>query len=417
MVAGQPVRPRDHLFKDVHAYSPVAEESLKRPTIGDLIAFRKKVIADLKLSSRSTDALRIPARLLQEYFGGSRELDTLTRADMHSLFDVLRRIPTRATQRYSGKTILQAIEEADKEGDGSRLATKTLQNYFVQIQTLFSNAVSEGLMKENPTASKLLRRTFFIEEEIAPKAQFTSEELNTLFRTPLYTGCKDDGFGYAKKGINQPRRGRFWTPLLALFHGLRCNEACQILTEDVVTDGEIPFIAIRKLDEEGNQTIKKTKTPTSRRNVPIHPELLRMGFLDYVVKRREDKSSPALFPELPSGHRDYHSDAFSKWFSRFVQNTLGGRCKATFHSFRHQFRDAARDAEMPAESAQRLGGWSVGRGNNSADSYYGKGPRYLAVLARHIAKVNYPGLDLSHLYVSSKIPEIPRSAVGRVRDD
>ena len=73
----------------------------------------------------------------------------------------------------------------------------------------------------------------FVTEKQQTKAQFTVDELNRLFRTPLYTGCKNDEAGYATVGANKPRRGRFWVPLLSLFHGLRLNEAAQLYTEDV----------------------------------------------------------------------------------------------------------------------------------------------------------------------------------------
>jgi integrase len=143
---------------------------------------------------------------------------------------------------------------------------------------------------------------------------------------------------------------------------------------------------------------KRLKTKQSKRRVPIHPELIRMGFLEFVAARRKDTSAPRLFPELTAGSTGYFSNPFSKWFARFVENTLGP-CGATFHSFRHQFRDATRAARLDVESVARLAGWERGDPNQQRQVFqYGGGEELLRMLADDIAKVEYPDLDLEHLY-------------------
>ncbi|SRR5713101_4016114 len=116
-------------------------------------------------------------------------------------------------------------------------------------------------------------------------------------------------------------------------------------------------------------------------------------------KRNPSAASPRLFPELSAGSTGYFSNSFSKWFARFVENALGRPTKATFHSFRHQFRDATRAARLGVESVARLAGWERGDPNQHRQVFdYGGGPELLRMLADDIAKVEYPGLDLSHLY-------------------
>lgn len=400
---------RDPLFKEAHAYSPTADIPVHKPTIADLLTLRERTLQTLKLSQKSRDASRLPSRLLQECFGNDKELESLTREDMHRLFDTLRKLPSNAVKRYKGKTLLQAIEAADKADDPRRLSDTTLRNNFIQISSMFNMAVEERLMSQNPAKSRLLRGSFNLETERPPKAQFTIDELNQLFRAPLYTGCDDDEYGYAKKGLNRPRRGRFWVPLLSLFQGFRCNEACQLYTEDIITTDDFTYITIRRLTEKGELAEDKTtKTATSRREVPIHPELIKIGFLDHVAARQKDTSSPLLFPDLILGCRNYRSDPFSKWFTRFKEATLGTGNKATFHSFRHQFRDATRDAGLSSESVDVLGGW--GRTKDKSKNHYGRGVRFLRVLAREIAKIEYPGLDLSHLYPKPLLPPTKKPA-------
>jgi integrase len=84
---------------------------------------------------------------------------------------------------------------------------------------------------------------------------------------------------------------------------------------------------------------------------------------------------------------------FQKWWARFTKQAGAARPRTSFHSFRHAFRDALREADISTERARALGGWSRGDG---ADAGYGDGLRP-GTLALEIAKVTYPGLDLSHL--------------------
>ena len=193
-----------------------------------------------------------------------------------------------------------------------------LENYFNNIVTILNFAVEKRLISHNPASGRWLRQSFHHRKQ-QTKAQFTVDELNLVFRAPLYTGCKDDEIGYAIPGPNKPRRGRFWVPLLSLFHGLRLNEAAQLYTEDVKERGGIRYFAIREEREDGSKCDKRLKTKQSKRDVPIHPELEPIGFLDFIAARRKDTSSPRLFPELSAGSTGYFSNPFSKWFALFVE--------------------------------------------------------------------------------------------------
>lgn len=402
ILQGKPARERDPRFKGVHSHSQAAVEPVKGPTVDDLLALKQKALRDLGRSAKSADAQLLISRLLREFFGGDKPLASITREDMGKLFDLLRRVPPNAQQRYKGLTLAQAVAAADEAGDERRLSPKTLENNYIQFRALFNLGVGERLLTENPTDSPLLRQSFTNAKTSEPREQFTIDELNRLFRAPLYTGCVDDERNHLKPGNMRPKRGRFWVPLLALFHGTRCNEACQIHTADVKSRDGILFISIREEQEGGGKSDKRLKTKQSRREVPLHPELLRLGFAEFVEQRRQDAASPRLFPEIKAGHKGYFSDAFSKWFSRFVVLTLGEDCGARMHSFRHQFRDATRAARLPAESVALLAGWEEGDGPaNRQMNQYGRGQGFLRTLAEDLAKVEYPGLDLSHLHTQA----------------
>jgi integrase len=156
---------------------------------------------------------------------------------------------------------------------------------------------------------------------------------------------------------------------------------------DVTKRGGVDVIIVRESEEDD----KRVKSESGERFVPVHPELVRIGLLDY----RDGMAAQGekwLFPELPAGVTGYRSDRFSKWFRRYLVNVKATARRTSFLSFRHNYRDALREADISTERVRALGGWS----NGSVEENYGAGLS-AAALAAAIAKVRYGELDLSHL--------------------
>ncbi len=129
------------------------------------------------------------------------------------------------------------------------------------------------------------------------------------------------------------------------------------------------------------------------------PAALRSSFGKTCIK----KTLPQITPtKLGSAGGNW-----AKWWARYVRGeTASTRGRGipkddtqVFHSFRHNFKDACRAAELPKEVHDRLTGHSSG----DVGSAYGLGIP-LDVLARAIAKVNYPDLNLSELKASPSQP-------------
>ncbi len=398
-MTGEPVRAHEPLFGEVFAHSQIQPVRVAI-TLGELLRRFDEMLVEFKRADVTRRTYEIPARVLREVLGEQTPLHAITKEKIGELFRLLRRAPTNATKRFPGLTLKEAIAVADRQGDASRLRSKTLENYFVNISAIFNFAVENEWLKSNPAKGRYMREAITSDMEDRRKVLFTVEELNRLFRAPLYTGCENDKNAFAKIGGEHPRRGRFWVPLLSLFHGFRCNEAAQLYTEDVCEENGIRFFEIRSERANGSKCDKRLKTKQSKRRVPIHPEIIRAGFLDFVAERRHDTSHPRLFPDLKRGASGYFSDPFSKWFGRFLNSALGKKCEATFHSFRHNFRDALREAGVPTPDVEALGGWEIRE--HSAERDYGSGPS-LKRLHEQIEKVKYPCLDLSHLYAEQPI--------------
>lgn len=156
--------------------------------------------------------------------------------------------------------------------------------------------------------------------------------------------------------------------------------------DDVTERDGVKLIRVRP-DDHGR---KKLKTKAARRAVPVHPTLARIGFRDFV--ERQCATGEVLFPDLEPDRRGYSGDGFQKWFGRHLIQIGAKAPKTSFHSFRHCFRDALRESDVKRDAVLALGGWAGG-----IEETYGGGLK-ATTLAREIAKVEYPGLDLDHLH-------------------
>jgi len=160
---------------------------------------------------------------------------------------------------------------------------------------------------------------------------WTNDELKALFAAPLHTSYALPDARYGG------REAAYWIPLMGIYTGTRLGELCQLRTADV---REVEGIPVLVLTNEGEG--QSIKSDAGHRSVPIHSELIRLGFLKY-VEAIKAKGSDSLWPSLPL--RDGKpSDFFGRWFKDH-RNALGlTGTRPDFHCFRHTVRPLMRKA-------------------------------------------------------------------------
>lgn len=332
---------------------------------------------DLTANAQTRAHYRAMLETMIEALGPHRQVAAVTRADCRLLRDdVILKLPNYRKTKLRGLNVRQAIAAADARSL-PRIHQRT-QNQMVDIlHALFAWAVKYEHRMDNPAGNL---RVKVPESERRP---FTAPELRLIFNAPLYTGCKDDGVNYRQPGPSRPRGARFWIPLIGLFTGMRIREICQLRRKDFVeVEGVWAFLV--QPDKEAGTRLKNS---ASRRRVPVHPELIRLGLLDRLAGLGVEDW---LFPELRT-HKD-GADGMSKWFGRFMESVGLSDPNIVFHSFRHTLRDALRDSGVDDGRALALGGWT----DQLVGNRYGKGYS-LASLAEAMGMVRHVGLDLSHL--------------------
>lgn len=367
----------NRLWKEENPHAHAVSTPAFSATVGEVL---DEFLEEQKEKGRSGSTIRVytvPVRFLREVLGEKTVLASVDRDRMKKLREMILRLPANATKFYRGKSLQQCIELAQKDGRPI-IAPKTAESYFGTIQAIFNFATRIRKIPFNPGTDVFNIGT--LSQSTAPRALFQIEQLNALFASPHYPSWETEP-------------GRFWVPIIALYHGLRMNEACQLYTEDVFEKDGIWCFRISESRQDGSPCEKVLKTKSSRRTVPLHPELLALGFLGFVRQRGSDGKCPRLFPDLNTGKMGYYSDPFQKWFGRLLRKALSFKPKATFHAFRHMWKDALTEASVPETLAKRLGGWT---GDTSAAAGYGHGPSPKKLLGA-LEKVSYPGLNIARL--------------------
>jgi integrase len=152
---------------------------------------------------------------------------------------------------------------------------------------------------------------------------------------------------------------------------------------------------------------KMVKTAGSERVIPVHPELIKIGLLDY-RSAMEHAGSKHLFPEIEPDARGFFSGVPSGFWSGYVR-MIGVKVDRTvnFHSFRHGIADAFRRAGYLDEQFGLL----LGHSKATTTGRYGILPQgVLSERLKMIEAISFPGLDLSHLYTERRPIEAPSVA-------
>lgn len=324
----------------------------------------------------SGDAFRKADTLLRDFFGSTKRIDSISRSDFRELFSLLPRVPSsyRKMRVFRGLTLRQVVDAADvAEVNPARLSDKSCKDYAVHINSMLNWAAQEEIIIKNPARGVPLPRTARVTER---RRKFSSGELQQLFTSGQYEPDRE----LTRSG------GAYWLPLIALFTGMRSGEIGQLTPQDFAdVDG---VACIRLTDSEA------LKTEQSARDIPLHPELHRLGLLAYVAERLHTGERD-LFADVPVNAKGDRSSQFSKVFRKQLKASGLADPGLCMHSFRHTMTAALVANSTPAPVAEALLGWGK-KGRTMFQHYGGRPP--MAHLEAAIAGATYPDLNLRHLY-------------------
>lgn len=161
---------------------------------------------------------------------------------------------------------------------------------------------------------------------------------------------------------------QYWLPILGYFTGCRLNEMCQLHLDDVRSEDGIYYLSINDETED-----KHLKNSASYRNVPLHPALIDIGFIDFWKSKVDIKSEYFyLFSGMSADKKQKLSHYPSKILNPYLRSIGITQKTKTFHSLRHTFKFELDLAKVSDKMSARLMGHQVkeeGNPNYKKDLY------------------------------------------------
>ncbi|AOS96132.1 site-specific tyrosine recombinase XerC [Microbulbifer aggregans] len=314
---------------------------------------------------------------------GDTEIAKVEHEDARRYRDTIKQFPKHRNKgRFKSLTAdeLTALELPESE----TLKAKTVNDRLAKLSSYFKWLGQNGYTDINPFEGLSLKA------ETQSYQAYSIEDLSEIFSSSLYR--------YDEKWAQRwGKKSHWWLILLGLFTGARVGELAQLTVSDIRRTGEgIWFISINDEEESG----KRVKTSAGVREVPIHPQLIELGFTEYVEELRNTGSkSSRLLPGIRKGIRK-PGDQASKWYNEGYRDKghLPERFqkeRKVFHSFRHTFiQEAIRNDADIAKLQQMVGHEQAVL--KETKTYSGRGFT-VESLNQEIIKVEYTGLNLRHL--------------------
>lgn len=380
-------------------FAPAAPGAKPKVSVGALaeqfLAETREEHAVNGVAAKRTAKVEAMMGYLVEALGPKTHVADLDDDAMQRLRRTIAKTPANRNKVYPGLPLAEQLERAEKEGK-TTIQHLTQRGHLEVLRNFLRFAVRKKVLPSNPAEGlqPLLKETVPLAEKRRP---FGVDQLRQLFGSAFYQSCAP---GAAEPYTKRDRAWRFWLPLIMLFSGCRPNEACSLTVDDVKQTAK--GVSYLDFNDKGDE--KSLKNSASRRRVPIHPQLVSIGFLDFVADRRSKakKFGPRLFPELKSKTGEPGNFA---WYAtrRFNEFFLPAEVKMedrqSLYSIRHSVRDALRRIKASEEALFAIGGWSPS-GGAAVSSHYGnaKDPD---LWVEEVAGIEYPGLDVSFLYVKT----------------
>lgn len=302
--------------------------------------------------------------LFAEVFGG-RGMDSLRQADIEEFCALLCRLPPRWTkERKEGKTVFQIAAQ-----DWPECITETTFNktYRASLSVFLKDCAHVYGDAGFPRTLSVTRTPYTGTRKGGEDKQraLKPDELKRLY----------EGAEFAAFAADQEQAHCYWLPLVGLYTGARVNEVCQLNPRcDIREDGGVWFFDFTEDSDTDERVTKSVKNKSSKRRVPIHSQLLALGFLSYVEKVKELGHS-LLFPKWhPKAGKA--SGKAREWFSDWLReiglrDETPGKCITGFHCFRHTLMTKAANTPGLPWPIENITGHSTGGHSKDAEGYKG----------------------------------------------
>ena len=312
---------------------------------------------------------------------GDLPVTAITRKMVRTYRDALEKSARDMPREVRAMTFREQLAWAEARPKVPRLSPQTVNRKGVgSISACMRAAMADDVVSANPCSNLDLKVT--VQDKVR-RLPYSLEDLVKIFETPVYTAEQ-------RRWVAGGGEAAFWMPIIALYAGARLEEIGQLLCADIRQDDGIDYFDFIDLSDDvaADGHVKRLKTENARRNVPVHPELVALGFMRYVAAMRA-KGAKRLFPDLKS-YRGRLTHNWSKWWARHTDIHVTKNPSKVFHSFRHKFIDRWKNQMLDRTVLKAV----VGHSSGDVTDKYGES---VALSTRYgeICRLTYPGLDMA----------------------
>ncbi|MDH4869317.1 site-specific integrase [Pseudomonas sp. BN515] len=256
------------------------------------------------------------------------------------------------------QTFATRLSQSKAKGQDKPLATSTVRLTIARLSSILSYAVDSGIIPTNPISSSRLHKRL---GSAKPKRRldddrgYTWSELVRMFSQP--------DFAALRHLQGRPGNALFWLPLIAAYTGARREEIAQLYVSDVRQQDNGQWF-IRIIDDRPDKSVK---TDSSRRDVPLHDDLIALGFLELVKGKQADAR---VFPQLVKVADGFAGIVSKGWRPLTQRWGIYRQGRNPLHAFRHTFKTLAREVGIPKEVSD----WITGHAAENEGDRYGVNP-------------------------------------------
>jgi len=371
-------------------YNKVEESKKIREVVDEFLVLRKGVVGEKLL-----DEYRVLTNEFIEIIGNI-PVSLLSKEDIRTYIKTLIKLPIN--RRKNPKYRDLSIDEVMKLKGVKPQSRINVNKFLTRLTTFMRFGVSQGYIKENYIDG--MKIPISKKEERKKREPFSPEDLVKILNPKTYLNWTID---YKKISSNQYTTFKttknvklgtpyYWSFLVGIFTGMRTNETSQLRVDDIVKEGNVWMIII---DETQG---KRVKTTSSIRKVPIHPQLISLGFIKY-VEILKSNGVDRVFPELTKERDGYSSKISRHYNEKFLQSVgVWKKNVKVLYSTRHTFINRCYNKGVDRDIIKQI----VGHEPDFTLDVYGGNPFTPQQLYQGISKVTYSNIRWDRLEVDWK---------------
>jgi integrase len=321
------------IIRDMHTDLGVTVRGIPTPTVIEFL--EDTFIGERCLEADTQRHLENYVRLFA-IVTGNKHMNAYVRRDFTDWIRFLEKLKSSygRGKPLIGKSKDQILRDSGPGKGKKTLSRTTIEKHITHVKGFFKRALKHYRFARVDEIDDLFDGNKLSKgvPEPCKRLPWTMAQLSALFLSPIWSGTRsrrEDRTRRHEVGPQIHRDAYWWLPPAALWTGTRLEEIAQVHHEDLQFDRDrIPYLKIHKEGE------RQLKNDNSIRNVPIHPFLVELGFLDLF----KPKAKGRVFSELKRhGRPPKCGGLYTGHFTDYRKAVELYEELRDFHSLRHTF--------------------------------------------------------------------------------